>query len=316
MFAGSRRRNRSHTFDIWPGFVDALSTLLMVIIFVLMTFVMAQYFLSDALNNRDQILADLNKQIEAMNTTLLLKQKEKDSSDEKSNELRTSLAVLQDKLMQTQNTSKTTIEELTAQIVSLKFNLDEVNRSSQESAALLHHQLTESQTANLDLKATLEELNKRLAHDMGQYRSEFFARLKAVIGDRQDIRVVGDRFIFQSEVLFGRSSAELGLEGKKQLDSLIKALMEIAASIPQNINWILRVDGHTDQLPIKTSHFPSNWELSSARAISVVQYMISQGIEPKRLVAAGFGEFHPLGEASDEKSLAQNRRIEFKLDQR
>jgi chemotaxis protein MotB len=166
---------------------------------------------------------------------------------------------------------------------------------------------------------------------LGQFRSDFLSKLVKVLGDRQDIRVVGDRFVFQSEVLFDRGSAELGKEGHEQLDKLAVALKEISVKIPASIHWILRVDGHTDTLPIKRPQFPSNWELSSARAISVVRYLISQGINPKNLVAAGFGEFQPLESKSDqgertgeaketlmdvEKAMARNRRIEFRLDQR
>lgn len=322
MFASSRR-NRSPVLDIWPGFVDALASLLMVIIFVLMTFVMAQYYLSDALNTRDQTLAQLNERIAALNATLILEKKVKDSAHQKNIGLQNTLTSLQEKLTQEQNTAKVSIEDLNAQIISLKFEMSELNKKSQEELlqkmaelGVLNQHLSESQVTNLDLKTAIDALNKKLEGDLVQYRSEFFARLKQVIGDRQDIHVVGDRFVFQSEVLFSRASAELGPDGKKQLDSLIKALKEISATIPKNINWVLRVDGHTDQLPIKTTQFPSNWELSSARAISVVQYMISQGIDPHRLVAAGFGEFQPLSNENDEKSQARNRRIEFKLDQR
>jgi chemotaxis protein MotB len=161
--------------------------------------------------------------------------------------------------------------------------------------------------------ASLEAENKKYKGSIGAYRSEFFGKLIKAIGDRSDIRIVGDRFVFQSEVLFELASADLGEEGKKQLNSLATALREISEKIPANINWILRVDGHTDRLPIK-SKYPSNWELSSARAISVVKYLISQGIPPERLVAAGFGEFQVLED--DPKGQARNRRIEFKLDQR
>ena len=166
----------------------------------------------------------------------------------------------------------------------------------------------------------LEQQNVQLKSDVkkgdfGNYRSEFFAKLQKAIGDRSDIRIVGDRFVFQAEVLFDLGSAELGAEGKKQLDALSKALKEITEKIPAKTSWILRVDGDTDQLPIR-SKYPSNWELSTERSISVVKYLISQGIAAKHLVAAGFGEFQPLEDSKDIKVQARNRRIEFKLDQR
>jgi chemotaxis protein MotB len=157
--------------------------------------------------------------------------------------------------------------------------------------------------------------NKALIQ-IGQYRSEFFSKLLKVLGSRKDIRIVGDRFIFQSEVLFDKASADLGAEGKERLDQLVKALMEIGKTIPPAMSWILRVDGHTDQLPIKNSNYPSNWELSAARSIAVVKYLVSKGIPESRLVAAGFGQHQPLIAGATEGELARNRRIEFKLDQR
>jgi chemotaxis protein MotB len=183
----------------------------------------------------------------------------------------------------------------------------------------LRQELEEVQGQNVTLKDKVGDLSKAVEKGrgkIGQFQSDFLAKLAEIVGDRQDLRVVGDRFIFQSEVLFDRGSADLGIEGQKQLDKLATALKEIAEKIPSSVPWVLRVDGHTDQLPIKTSHFPSNWELSSARAISVVRYLISQGINPKNLVAAGFGEFQPLGETREADSMARDRRIEFKLDQR
>ncbi|MCX7352570.1 MAG: OmpA family protein [Proteobacteria bacterium] len=165
----------------------------------------------------------------------------------------------------------------------------------------------------LGLQALEKEQDKHKdSIKVGQFRSQFFAQLKSILGDRSDVRVVDDRFVFQSEVLFSIGSAELGEEGQKQLNELIKALKEIGSKIPPEINWILRVDGHTDKHPIKSAQFPSNWELSAARAIAVVQYMIKKGINGKHLVAAGFGEFQPI----NVEEVDRNRRIEFKLDQR
>jgi len=152
--------------------------------------------------------------------------------------------------------------------------------------------------------------------EMASYRSEFFGRLREVIGDRNEIRIVGDRFVLQSEVLFESGSAELEPEGRERLARIADTLLEIAETIPDDIDWILRVDGHTDMVPINTRDFPSNWELSAARAISVVEFLISQGIPPHRLAATGFGQYHPLVDGTDPESLRVNRRIEIKLDQR
>ena len=162
-------------------------------------------------------------------------------------------------------------------------------------------------------------LNVALAskvQELARYRSEFFGRLREVLGQRQDIRIVGDRFIFQSEVLFASGSAELGEAGKGQMAQLATTLKDISAKIPADLPWVLRVDGHTDSAPIHTAEFPSNWELSAARAISVVQFLIAQGIDPKHLAATGFGEFQPLDTGQGDEAFRRNRRIELKLDSR
>ena len=178
----------------------------------------------------------------------------------------------------------------------------------------LEKKVSDLSSENKDLakeKSKYEEANR-----VTSYRSEFFAKLKEALGDMEGIKVVGDRFIFQSELLFDVGSDELGQKGEAQLKNLSQTLKEIAKKIPENINWILRVDGHTDKRPIKST-FASNWELSAARAIAVVKFLIGEGISAHRLVAAGFGEYQPLEEGTkDEKALARNRRIELKLDQR
>jgi chemotaxis protein MotB len=369
-------RRRFHNFDIWPGFVDALAAVLMVIIFVLMTFVVAQLYLTDALNDRDQTLVNLNKQIDTLSLHLKTERVSKEEAHKALLTLDAQLAALKqelglttqdlaaEKIAKTQEAEKAVnlsqqITELQEAIVHLNAALkaEEVKYKEQElELANLHRRLEDTlakklmelealrreledvQGENVGLKVQLDDVSQKKGIDpenvesgkgtLGQFRSDFLSKLVKVLGDRQDIRVVGDRFVFQSEVLFDRGSAELGREGHEQLDKLAVALKEIAAKIPPSIHWILRVDGHTDTIPIKRTLFPSNWELSSARAISVVRYLISQGIDPKNLVAAGFGEFQPLeskgetkGDAKEsstdvEKSMARNRRIEFRLDQR
>ena len=180
---------------------------------------------------------------------------------------------------------------------------------------------TEAEVARRDVR--IADLGRRLnvalaskVQELARYRSEFFGRLREVLGRRKDIRIVGDRFIFQSEVLFASGSAELGEAGQVQMAQLATTLREISAKIPRDLPWILRVDGHTDRAPIKTALFPSNWELSSARAISVVQFLIDQGIPPDNLVAAGFGEFQPLDPGDSDEAFRRNRRIELKLTSR
>jgi len=192
-----------------------------------------------------------------------------------------------------------------------------------QQLARLEQALQVSESKDKESQATIADLGKRLnlalaqkVEELARYRSEFFGRLRELLGDRRDITIVGDRFIFQSEVLFDPGSAELNESAKGQLATLGKTLLEIAAKIPSNINWVLRIDGHTDVVPIHTAQFPSNWELSTARAVSVTKFLIGQGLPPARLAPTGFGEFHPLDPRADEIAYRRNRRIEFKLTER
>jgi chemotaxis protein MotB len=330
------KRRRFDSVDVWPGFVDAMATILMVIIFVLMTFIISQLYLTNVLSNKDNELCSLNEAI------INLKEDVKKLED-KNQKFTLTIANLQEILSSTKqelgkekDDKKVVIDEntsLTEQIKQLKHEIEKLNENLESQEITLEEKTKAmddlDQKLNKSLSEKIEELNrlneeldkfkvenKKLDKNskINQYRSEFFAQLKEVLGDRNDVRVVGDRFIFQSEVLFAIGSSELGEDGKKQLDQLVKVLKEITPNIPKDFKWILRVDGHTDKLPIKSSKFPSNWELSSARAIAVVQYLISQGIDPFHLVAAGFGEYQPLSVKEDD--IAKNRRIEFKLDQR
>jgi len=162
-------------------------------------------------------------------------------------------------------------------------------------------------------------LNAALAgkvQELSRYRSEFFGKLRTVLGNRSDVRVVGDRFVFQSEVLFASGNAALNEAGKEQLRRLAEAIKEISAKIPTNLKWVLRVDGHTDILPISTAKFPSNWELSTARALSVVRFLISRGVDTNRLAATGFGRYQPIDGGQTDAAYRRNRRIELKLTQR
>lgn len=364
-------RRRHHSFDIWPGFVDALAAVLMVIIFVLMTFVVSQLYLTDALNDRDQSLASLNQQIDTLTHNLKAERLSKEEAQKILLTLESQVTLLTQQLsLSTQDLSAERIAKsqetekaasLSQQVKELQEAINHLNsalkaeeakyKEQELEVANLHRRLEDTlakkmaeleairrelegvQGENVMLKVQMDDLSQRkgLTPDqtsekgqLGQFRSDFLAKLTKILGDRHDIRVVGDRFVFQSEVLFDRGSAELGKEGHEQLDKLAVALKEISAKIPPSLRWILRVDGHTDSIPIKRPQFPSNWELSSARAISVVRYLISQGIDPKNLVAAGFGEFQPLESKVEvqedsmgvEKTMARNRRIEFRLDQR
>jgi chemotaxis protein MotB len=170
---------------------------------------------------------------------------------------------------------------------------------------------------------SLEDLNKKLnlafikkAEELADYRSEFFGKLKKVLSNRPDIRIVGDRFVFSSEVFFASASADLQEGGKQELMKFAETLKEMQRSMPKDVDWILSVVGHTDKLPISNSVFPSNWELSTARAISVVKFLAEQGIPPNRLAAIGYGEHQPLDAGGSSDALAKNRRIEVKIDQK
>ena len=172
---------------------------------------------------------------------------------------------------------------------------------------------------NESIEKIAERLNVALAEkaqELARYRSDFFGRLREVLGENPDIQIVGDRFVLQSELLFDTASAELGERGKQQVTKLSQTLNSVAAEIPSDIEWIVRIDGHTDRRPINTQEYPSNWELSTARALAIVRYMITQGVPAKRLAATGFGEFHPLVSQKTAEAYAKNRRIEIKLTAR
>ena len=346
-----RANRRAHrALDIWPGFVDALAALLIIIIFVLMVFMVAQFYLNETLSNRDTALQRLNLRINELVDLLVVEQ-------QTAGDLRDTLSGLSSDLQG----SETTKEDLLAAIAEAEADLqnresrisdieEELANSDQRLSAeaamsdeaklevvllnrqlaALRRQLTRIEAALNAAEATGEvqkveiaDLGQRLnlalavrVEELEKYRSEFFGRLRQVIGERDDIRIVGDRFVFQSEVLFQSGAADLQPGGRIQLARLADTLKDLSSEIPADLDWILRVDGHTDTNPIHTADFPSNWELSQARALSVVRYFVDQGIPEKRLVAAGFGEFHPLVEGDSPEDLAGNRRIEIKFDQR
>ncbi|MDJ0610813.1 MAG: peptidoglycan -binding protein [Kiloniellales bacterium] len=461
---GSRR-----SINIWPGFVDGLATLLLVVIFVLMVFMVAQFFLSTALTSKDQALSRLEQQVSELGQILALERREvqslQDEVESLSTQLYASLAdrdrlsqdlatvseerdslaaalsqverVLQDseasqaeaeaeaarlaaliaereaelakvsgdlaEAYTSIDADKETIEAQLAELAILKSLRDEmtsqlnaveaalaardkeleeqgeslataqaeatslaarlaesedergvialrlseaerqvaertqVSEEAQRKVTLLNKQILAlrkqlaslSEALDLAEKRTREQdvqiadlgrkLNLALAtkvQELARYRSEFFGELRKVLGNQPGVRVVGDRFVFQSEVLFASGSAELGAEGRSQLSALGKTLKQISARFPKDVDWILRVDGHTDRRPISTAEFASNWELSTSRAISVVKYLVSQGIPSQRLAATGFGEFQPIDSGDDEIAFRRNRRIELKLTQR
>ncbi len=434
----ANRRVRRPSIDIWPGFVDALAQLLMLIIFMLLVFTAGQFFLSDALSGRDQALKRLEQQVNELSELLALERGA-------STELRLSAADLTERLNSTtaqRDDLTTQMSELAAKLRSETARADEATGKLRDAAAVVgadrekvELQLRELESLRRDIEALrqmrsdleakvaaatgalrdrskeleakfaaeqektslsqrqidrtdirlrelgaraekaekalaaeqevsraaraqveqltaqlavlrqqlariaaaldisearvkeqqgqLVELGRRLnvalvnkVEELARFRSEFFGRLRAIIGERPDIRVVGDRFVFQSEVLFAPGKAELTEPATAQLAPVIAALKEISGKIPGDINWVLRVDGHTDRRPISNALFHSNWELSSARAISVVRYAIEQGIPPERLAATGFAENQPIDTGNGDEAFRRNRRIELKLTER
>jgi chemotaxis protein MotB len=422
-----RSRSIRPAFEPWPGYVDVLSTLLLVIVFLLVVFAIAQFVLSQVLSGRDEALARLNMQVAELAEMLSLEKRtttelranlaELSASLQQATSARDELALKIDGLTRraeaAESAAKTSEGDLKVQLAEverLKRDIDALRKvkegleadvaakageigqlrdttkelearlaTEQERTALSQKELdareirlselqalylgkqdevdsqkkltTEAQAqvavlnqqilalrqqlARLEAalqtseakdkaaQAQIADLGKRLnlalaqkVEELSRYRSEFFGRLREVLGDRRDIMIVGDRFVFQSEVLFAPGSAELSDPARTQLDKLARTLLEIAPRIPREVPWILRVDGHTDVVPIRNAQFPSNWELSAARALAVTHYLIGQGVPARRLAATGFGEYQPIDQGNDEIAYRRNRRIELRFTDR
>ena len=309
------RKTQKYFLDIWPGFVDALATLLMSLIFVLMIFAVTQGYMGELLSGKDKNLKDLNQKLNELSQILGT---EKNKNDTLIKELQNL-----EKDLESANLSKNQHEkklyETETNISELLKKIDVLNQHMGLLAKNLEESHIEKQNKDLEIGNLLEKLkalkNLNKQSDLSKYRSEFFGKLRESLGNRKDISIRGDRFIFQSEIFFETASSTLGNVGKQELSQLAKTLSEIIKKFPKDINWILRIDGHTDKRPIKTKQFKSNWELSSDRAISVVEFLIEQGIPAQKLAATGFGEFQPLEDGETEESYTKNRRIEIKLDQ-
>ena len=362
MSALIRRRRRA--FDIWPGFVDALTSLIMVMIFVLLIFAIGQFVLSDTLAGKNKALDALNAQVAELARTLSLSEDQKLALDARVAELSATLGSTQaerDRLgseLSAANTQAASLSadiaaltalkhQLEAEVASLTTQLDTtqsdlVKQTELGSAATAQVELLNRQMAAIreqlgKLEAALgiankdiagkdakiadlgRQLNIALANRVGElerYRSEFFGKLREALGDRSDVQVVGDRFIVPTDILFDSGSAELGAAAQDRLESLASTVREVSAEIPSSIDWVLRIDGHTDRRPIHTDRFPSNWELSTARAVAIVKYLVVQGIPANRLSANGFGQFQPLDAADTPEAYAKNRRIELQLTNR
>ena len=339
----ARMRRGESGMNYWPGFVDALSTLILSIIFLLSVFVVVQFYLQQEVQGKNTALQRLNAQI-AQLTDLLSMEKAGNADLEKQlGAVQASLATAQserDKYKSSYEaaaanaaTAQGKVSELSGQLAGQKEisgqALTQVETLNQQIAAL--RQQLAALNAALDVSTKKESESQQRITDLGQrlnvalaervqklssYRSDFFGKLREILGNRPDMRIVGDRFVLQSEVFFDTGRADLKPEGRGELDQVANAIIGLEGQIPADIPWVLRVDGHTDVRPIILSPFKSNWDLSAARAISVVRYLIDKGVKPSRLIAAGFGEFQPIDPGATEDAYRRNRRIEFKLTER
>lgn len=371
----SRRRRG---LDFWPGFVDALAALLMVMVFVILIFVIGQFALTDAVSGRDKALAQLNAELSVLARTLSLESAARERAEADIGEISATLnkerkthtalvTTLTDTQTKLSSTEQALLEqrdeavrlsadiaalqrlktELEAEVAHLASSLDTSERGLKDLTEVSDRALAQIELLNRQIAAVrtqLEELNKalvaaettieakdlkidELGHELNlalaarvkeltRFRSEFFGRLRTVLGERKDVQIIGDRFVFPSEVLFPSASDEVSEEGLKQLLLLAETLKTIATEIPSDLPWVLQVDGHTDRRPISTARFPSNWELSTARALAIVKFLRDEGVPAQRLAATGYGEYHPLDPKDTDEAYRRNRRIELKLTNR
>ena len=362
----------------WPGFVDALSSLLMVIIFVLMIFVISQFFISQKMSGQDEALIKLKKNLTELSDLLSLERGTTSKLTSQLSVLEEKIVVIKEELLKEKEITKQYQEEIRgtkniialneSEINELKIALEEkiknttqlrnevsdldkeVNKKNLEiqskdkilkankeevnqlisTTLKLKNKLTQLQTLlsaykAKDKKENVKTLNlgkdvnsalARRVEELEKFKSDFFGRVKELIKGRKEIRVVGDRFVFQSEVLFSLGSEELGVEGQLEMQKLAATLMEIEKSLPTDIDWILQIEGHTDSLPVKKGQtYRDNWELSTKRALSVLRFLIKQGIDPNRLSASGYGSFQPIDKKNTKSARMKNRRIEMKITQ-
>jgi chemotaxis protein MotB len=336
------RGHRLQRIDYWPGFVDAMATLLLVFVFLLSVFILAQFFLGQEVTSKDTVLTRLNAQIAELTDLLSLEKSGSRDLQETLAALQANLATAEgerDRLQGVIDSDSAADGTASGRISALEGNLQSEKQVSQRALAqveLLNQQigalrrqlgaleeaLNASESRNTESQTQIADLGKRLnialaqrVQELSQYRSDFFGRLRQILADRPDIEVVGDRFVLPASVLFETGSADLGDNARGELDKLADAILELEGQIPPEVqNWVIRVDGHTDVRPIQpTSRFRSNWELSASRAIAVVRYLIDRGVKPEHLIAAGFGEFRPLDPSENEDAYQRNRRIELKL---
>ena len=339
----ARGRRGGEGMNYWPGFVDALSTLILSIIFILTVFVVVQFYLQQEVAGKDTALNRLNAQIAELTDLLSMEKSGKANAEDMLAQLRASLATAEsdrDKYKGIAEGAGAGLSAAQGQASELSGQLEgekkisaralaQVEVLNQQIAALrrqlaaIEASLAATEQKDKESQARIADLGSRLnlalaarVQELTKYRSDFFGKLREILGNRPDVRIVGDRFVLQSEVFFDVGKADLLPTAKTELDKVGDALAGLEKQIPADIAWVLRVDGHTDVRPISGGAFKSNWDLSAARAVAVVQYLISKGVSPQHLVAAGFGDFQPIDTAKTEDAYKRNRRIEFKLTER
>ena len=329
--------------NYWPGFVDALSTLILSIIFILTVFVVVQFYLQQEVAGKDTALTRLNAQIAQLTELLSMEKTGKADAEDQLAQLRASLSIAESERDKFKGmaegagagvaTAQGQVSVLTTQLEGEKKisarALAQVEILNQQIAALrrqlaaIEQSLGASEKKDKEAQARIADLGARLnlalaqrVQELTKYRSDFFGKLREILGNRPDVRVVGDRFVLQSEVFFDVGKYELLPAARLELDKVATALIDLEKQIPTSIPWVLRVDGHTDVRPATGPNLKSNWDLSASRAIAVVQFLVGKGVAPQRLVAAGFGEFQPIDTGTTEEAYRRNRRIEFKLTER
>jgi chemotaxis protein MotB len=331
------QQNQGDQGDYWPGFVDALATLLLVIVFLLAVFTAGQFALSTALTGRDEQLAELNARLSTLaeelnlarsdNERLSLRvgglETERDQLAAVNADLEASMIGMREGLAAAQaalEEEEALSEEAQATIALLNNQM----AALREELARLNEALNAAEAREAELGAEVVNLGRRLnaalaseVARLARYRSDFLEAMMDVLGDRSGVRVSGDRFVFETDILFASGSAELSQEGRAALTPIADAILQLIDELPSDLNWVLRVDGHTDPAPLGAgAAFRLNWELSTARSLSVINYLESRGVPSRRLLAAGFGEHHPIAQGRSAEAYARNRRIELKLDVR
>jgi chemotaxis protein MotB len=317
--------------------------MLMMVALVLVIMMAAQFALSNALNTREAQMSELALRLQKLNDALNVEKSQSESLRGQKSQLEARVKQVESETAQARNrltesegklaglvgerdSAKREMERAFQETTTLRVQLTDMVRQIEDlnkKLSLLTADLESAKSSISEKEIKIKDLDAKLkrkmlekVEELSEYRSEFFGRLKKALGNRPDIKVVGDRFVFQSEVFFQTASADLQESGKEQLAKLAETLKDLAKTLPKDINWILNVVGHTDKRPINMPQFRSNWELSAARAISVVKFLAEQGIPPERLSATGYGEYQPLDNGDSEEALSRNRRIELKFNQR